>query len=129
MCTAGPEPMYPSFWKLYLDDFPFFWFLSSSSRNRARAVWSLGDNGATNHHHHHHQCHQLQTALARVLDELKGGFIAFFCFVFSCAKNCAFLCTANFCDFFSNYLRRIKYFFLNCKNFRKYLRRNLCLVC
>ena len=24
MCTAGPEPMYPSFWKLYLDDFPFF---------------------------------------------------------------------------------------------------------
>ena len=45
--------MYPSFWKLYLDDFPFFWFLSSSSRTRARAVWSLGDNGATNHHHHH----------------------------------------------------------------------------
>ena len=24
MCTAGPEPMYPSSWKLYLDDFPFF---------------------------------------------------------------------------------------------------------
>ena len=31
---------------------------------------SLGYNGATNHHHHDRQCHQLQTALARVLDEL-----------------------------------------------------------
>ena len=31
---------------------------------------SLGDNGATNHHHHHRQCHQLQIALARVLDKL-----------------------------------------------------------
>ena len=41
-----------------------------SSRTRARAVWSLEDNGATNHHHHHRQRHQLQTALARVLDEL-----------------------------------------------------------
>ena len=30
----------------------------------------MGDNGATNHHHHHRQRHQLQTALARVLDEL-----------------------------------------------------------
>ena len=39
-------------------------------RTRARAVWSLGGNGATNHNHHHRQCHQLQTALARVLDEL-----------------------------------------------------------
>ena len=28
-------------------------------------------NGATNHHHHHRQCRQLQTALARVLDELR----------------------------------------------------------
>ena len=34
--------MCPSSWKLYLDDFPFFLFLSSSSRTRARAVWSLG---------------------------------------------------------------------------------------
>ena len=42
----------------------------SSSKTPARAVGSLGDNGATNHHHHHRQCHQLQTALARVLDEL-----------------------------------------------------------
>ena len=31
----------------------------------------MGDNGATNHHHHHCQCHQLQTALARALDELE----------------------------------------------------------
>ena len=31
--------------------FSFFWFLSSSSRTRARAVWSLGDKRATNHHH------------------------------------------------------------------------------
>ena len=32
----------------------------------------LGDNGgATNHLHHHRQCHQLQTALARVLNELE----------------------------------------------------------
>ena len=38
--------------------FSFFWFLSSSSRTRARALWSLGDNGTTNHHHHHRQCHQ-----------------------------------------------------------------------
>ena len=34
--------MCPSSWKLYVDDFPFFWFLSSSSRTRAKAVWSLG---------------------------------------------------------------------------------------
>ena len=34
--------MCPSSWKLYVDDFPFFWFLSSLSRTRARAVWSLG---------------------------------------------------------------------------------------
>ena len=27
---------------LCLDDFPFFWFLSSLSRTRAKAVWSLG---------------------------------------------------------------------------------------
>ena len=40
------------------------------STTGARTVWSLGDNGATNHHHHRRQCHQLQTALARVLDEL-----------------------------------------------------------
>ena len=45
-----------------------FWFLSNSSRTRARAVWSVGDNGATNHHHHHPK---LQTALARALDELE----------------------------------------------------------
>ena len=32
---------------------------------------NLGDNGTTNHHHHQRQCHQLQTALARVLDELE----------------------------------------------------------
>ena len=51
--------------------FSFFWFLSNSSRTRAKAVWSLGSNGATIHHHHHRQSHQLQTALARVLDELE----------------------------------------------------------
>ena len=39
------------------------WYDKSSSP-------SLGDNGTTNHHHHHCQCHQLQTALAQVLDEL-----------------------------------------------------------
>ena len=49
--------MCPSSWKLYVDDFPFFWFLSSLSRTRARAVWSLGDKRATNHHHR--QWHQL----------------------------------------------------------------------
>ena len=38
--------------------FSIFWFLSSSSRTRVSAVWSLGDNAATNHHHHHGQCHQ-----------------------------------------------------------------------
>ena len=32
---------------------------------------SLGDDGTTNHYHHHRQCHQLQTALARVLDEIE----------------------------------------------------------
>ena len=32
--------------------------------------FNLRDNGATKHHHNHHQCHQLRTALARVLDEL-----------------------------------------------------------
>ena len=31
----------------------------------------LGDDGATNHHHHHRQWHQLQTAFARVLNELE----------------------------------------------------------
>ena len=25
----------------------------------SQAVWSLEDNGATNHHHHYRQCHQL----------------------------------------------------------------------
>ena len=29
----------------------FFWFISSLSRTRAGAVWSLGDKRATNHHH------------------------------------------------------------------------------
>ena len=52
--------MCPSSWKLFVDDFPLFWFLSSSSRTRARAVWSLGDKRATNHHHR--RWHQLQTA-------------------------------------------------------------------
>ena len=59
--------MCASSWKLYVYDFSFFWFLSSSSRTRGRAGWSLGDDGATNHLHHHRQ---LQTAQARVLDEL-----------------------------------------------------------
>ena len=30
----------------------------------------MGDNGVTSHHHHHRQRYQLQTAPARVLDEL-----------------------------------------------------------
>ena len=34
--------MCPSSWKLYVDDFPFFWFLSSSSRTQVRALWSFG---------------------------------------------------------------------------------------
>ena len=34
--------MCPSSWKLYVDDFPFFWFLSSSSRTHVRALWSFG---------------------------------------------------------------------------------------
>ena len=33
-------------------------------------LFDLRDNGTTNHHHHHRQCHQLQTALARVLNEV-----------------------------------------------------------
>ena len=49
--------------------FLFFWFLSSPSRTRARAVWSLGDNGATNHHHYHRQCHQLQTVSSRSFNQ------------------------------------------------------------
>ena len=32
---------------------------------------SLGDNGTTNYQRHHLQCPQLQTALARVPDELE----------------------------------------------------------
>ena len=28
-------------------------------QQKERAVWSLGDYGATNHHHHHRQCQQL----------------------------------------------------------------------
>ena len=32
--------MCPSSWKLYLNDFPFFLFLSSSSRTRDRAVYT-----------------------------------------------------------------------------------------
>ena len=55
--SVWPNLMCPSSWKLYVDDFPFFWFLSSLSRTRARAVWSLGDQHATNHHHR--QWHQL----------------------------------------------------------------------
>ena len=43
-CTSVPEVMCPSPWKLYIGDFPFFWFPSSSSRAPVRAVWSLGDN-------------------------------------------------------------------------------------
>ena len=39
--------------------FSFFWFRSSSSRTRARPVWSLRDKRATSHHHR--QWHQLQT--------------------------------------------------------------------
>ena len=42
----------------------------ATNRSFLRVVASLRENGATNHHHHHRQCHQLQTALARVLDEL-----------------------------------------------------------
>ena len=40
--------MCPSSWTLYADDFPFsfYCFLSSSSKTRARAVWSLGDKRA-----------------------------------------------------------------------------------
>ena len=38
---------------------------------RETRIWSLKDDGTTNHHHHHRQCHQLQTALAQVLDELE----------------------------------------------------------
>ena len=55
----GAEDILPvRFWKC-------FHFGPSSYRTLARAVWSLGDNGVTNHYHHHRQCHQLQTALAR----------------------------------------------------------------
>ena len=49
----------PSSWKLFLDDFPFFWFLSSSSRTQVTTVWSLEDYGATNHHYQHLHGHQL----------------------------------------------------------------------
>ena len=38
----GHELMCQSSWKLYVDDFPFLWFLSSSSRTQVRALWSLG---------------------------------------------------------------------------------------
>ena len=48
---------------------PLLW-PNGSTRTGARAVWSLGDNGATNHHHHHPK---LQTDLAQVLDELEGN--------------------------------------------------------
>ena len=41
----------PSSWKLFLDDFPFFWFLSSSSRTQVTTVWSLEDyNDDLSHH-------------------------------------------------------------------------------
>ena len=42
----------------------------SQIKSIIRSVRSLGDNGATNHHHHYRQRHQLQIALARVLDVL-----------------------------------------------------------
>ena len=40
MCIAGPQLWCPSSWKLYLDDFPFFGFLSSSSGTQVTTVWS-----------------------------------------------------------------------------------------
>ena len=37
---------------------PYF-FLFSSSRTRVRAVWSLSDDGATNHHYQYLRCHHI----------------------------------------------------------------------
>ena len=37
----------------------YFGFLSSSSRTQVTAVWSFGDDGATNHHCQHRHGHQL----------------------------------------------------------------------
>ena len=56
-------------------DIVFRWFtcfglLSSSSWTQVTTVWSLGDDGATNHHCQHRHGHQLQTAVTWVLDEL-----------------------------------------------------------
>ena len=69
MCTAGPALWCPSSWKLYFD--VFFGFLSSPRRTQVTTVWSLGDDGATNHRCQHHYCHQLQTAVTWVLDKLE----------------------------------------------------------
>ena len=70
MCTAGPEPMYPSFWKLYLDDFPFFGSSLAHLETELELfeVWEI-------------MVRQIiitiitkfQTALARFLDELEGN--------------------------------------------------------
>ena len=60
--------MCPSSWKLYVDDFPFFWFLSSSSRTQVRALWSFGVGELMPLAR---LSPKLQTALAWVLDKLE----------------------------------------------------------
>ena len=67
MCTAGPELRCPLSWKLYLNDFRFFGFLSISSRTQVTTVKSLGDDGATNHHCQYRHGHQLQTVATGII--------------------------------------------------------------
>ena len=68
MCTAGPEPMYPSSWKLYLDDFPFFGSSLAHLEPELELfeVWEIMVRQIIIT-----IITKLQTALARFLDELE----------------------------------------------------------
>ena len=64
--------MCPSSWNLYVDGFPFFGSSLAHIEPELELfeVWEIVVLQIIIHHHHHRQCHQLQTALAQVLDEL-----------------------------------------------------------
>ena len=87
--------------KLIFRWFSFSGFLYSSTRTQVTTVWSLGDDGATNHHCQHRNCRQLQTAVTWVLDENNPQFGQVVAALF--ATDC-FMCT--YCAKSSGILRQ-----------------------
>ena len=73
---------------------PYF-FLFSSSRARVRAVWSLGDDGATNQHYQYLRCHHI-------------SYIQHWYFVKKIVDRFLFLASNNFATFCHSLLINIK---------------------